>query len=255
MQQVKVGDLTGTWIYSEFDTDAPFDKVSEWVDPRNWPRLAPFMFKKMDVVGSHQPARDSPSRGTTTGTASSTRRSSSSTGSARSCTATTARMATALPAMTFELAFSPDGQLDVDRGYITVTNTGLGTGTPGCRVQALKIVGFTEDGWDAVAQYVCPYWTDFLRAAVRGASSAPKPGDPVAPASRPGPGPGRPRRCVDRLLRRVREDVPRPLRGHEHPCRVREVLALGLACRRVAVLVPDGQGLGAGLDLRTGPAS
>ena len=38
VQPVKVGDLTGTWIYSEFDTDAPFDTVSKWANPRNWPQ-------------------------------------------------------------------------------------------------------------------------------------------------------------------------------------------------------------------------
>ena len=73
--------------------------------------------------------------------------------------------------MTFELTFSPDGQLDVDRGFILVNNTGLETGGQGCRVQALKIVGFTEDRWDELAQFVCPYWTDFLRGAVKGSRS------------------------------------------------------------------------------------
>ena len=55
VQRVTVGDLTGTWIYSEFDTDAPFEKVSKWVDPRNWPKFAPFMFKGMTVVGAPTP--------------------------------------------------------------------------------------------------------------------------------------------------------------------------------------------------------
>jgi hypothetical protein len=32
-QKVGVGSLTGTWIYSGFETDAPFDAVSKWVDP------------------------------------------------------------------------------------------------------------------------------------------------------------------------------------------------------------------------------
>ena len=198
----------------------------------------------------------SPSRGTTTGTASSTRRSSSSTGSARSSTATTARTGTASPGMTFELAFSPDGQLDVDRGFITVTNTGLETGAQGCRVQALKIVGFTDDGWDAVAAVRLPV-LDRLPPRRRPGRQLERPQarDPSLPATGPGSGPGRPRRCVDGVLRRVGEDVPRPLRGHERPCRVGELLALGLACGRVALLVPARQGLGAGLDVRTGTAA
>lgn len=187
IQQVKVGDLTGTWIYSEFDTDAPFDKVSEWVDPRNWPRLAPFMFKKMDVVGSHGPLAI-PEEGDNHwhGVFHEEVQLFDRVSALLHCDHR--KDGDRVAGMTFELAFSPDGQLDVDRGFITVTNTGLGTATPGCRVQALKIVGFTEEGWDDVAPYVCPYWTDFLRAAVRGASSAPTPRAPSLPPPDQRPG-------------------------------------------------------------------
>ncbi len=184
IQQVKIGDLTGTWIYSEFDTDAPFERVSEWVDPRNWPDLAPFMFKRMDVVGAPRPLAIR-EQGTDHwhGVFHEEVQLFDRVSALLHCDHR--KDGNRLAGMTFELAFSPDGQLDVDRGYITVTNTGLETGVQGCRVQALKVVGFTDDGWDVVAQYVCPYWTSFLQAAVRGGSSAPKPRDP---AGAPGDG-------------------------------------------------------------------
>ena len=180
IQQVKVGDLTGTWIYSEFDTDAPFESVSAWVDPRNWPDLAPFMFKRMDVVGATRPLaiRDQ-GADHWHGVFHEEVQLFDRVSALLHCDHR--KEANRLAGMTFELAFSPDGQLDVDRGYITVTNTGLESGVQGCRVQALKIVGFTDDGWDEVAQYACPYWTSFLQAAVKGGSSAPKPRDPAAP--------------------------------------------------------------------------
>ena len=179
VQRVKVGDLTGTWIYSEFDTDAPFESVSEWVDPRNWPDLAPFMFKRMDVVGAPSPLAIR-EKGTDHwhGVFHEEVQLFDTVSALLHCDHR--KDGNRVAGMTFELAFSPDGQLDVDRGYITVTNTGLETGVQGCRVQALKIVGFTDDGWDLVAQYVCPYWTSFLQAAVKGGSSAPRPRDPAS---------------------------------------------------------------------------
>jgi hypothetical protein len=186
VQTVKVGDLTGTWIYSEFDTDAPFESVVQWVDPRNWPRLAPFMFKGMEVVGAPRPLAIA-GQGTDHWH-----------GVFHEEVQLFNRISALLhcdhwqdgdraAGMTFELDFSPDGQLDVDRGFITVTNIGLENGDRVCRVQALKIVGFTEDIWDRFAERVCPWWTDFLRGAVRGSSSAPKPTEPASPPASLGP--------------------------------------------------------------------
>ena len=184
VRRVKVGDLAGAWIYSEFETDAPFDSVSDWVDPRNWPELARFMFKRMDVVGARQPL------------AISGQGDEHWHGVFHEEVQLFERVSALLhcvhwedgdraAGMTFELTFSPDGQLDVDRGFILVNNTGLETGGQGCRVQALKIVGFTEDRWDELAQFVCPYWTDFLRGAVKGSSLPPRPTTPTSPGSPP----------------------------------------------------------------------
>ena len=61
-----------------------------------------------------------------------------------------------------------------------MNNIRLANEDPGCRVQALKIVGFTADIWDTFAQHVCPWWTRFLRGAVQDSPNPPK---PTVPAS------------------------------------------------------------------------
>ena len=180
VKTVQVGGLKGTWIYSEFDTDAPFERVSAWVDPRNWPDLAPLMFKRMEVVGASRPLAIA-GQGTDHWH-----------GLFHEEVQLVRRIDTLLhcdhwkdgsraAGMTYELAFSPDGQLDVDRGFITVNAIKREDGQAACRVQALKIVGFTEDIWDEVADWVCPWWTDFLVGAVQGSKTPPKPVEPASP--------------------------------------------------------------------------
>ena len=57
---VTVGGLNATWIFSEFETDAPLDRVAAWVDPRNWPERGPLLFKRMDIVGAPGPVDINP---------------------------------------------------------------------------------------------------------------------------------------------------------------------------------------------------
>ena len=180
VQRVRVGELTGTWIYSEFDTDAPFESVSEWVDPRNWPRLAPFMFKGMNVVGAPRPLAIT-GQGTDHwhGVFHEEVQLFNRISALLHCDHW--RDGDRAAGMTFELDFSPDGQTGRRPWVHPVTNIRLENGDPACRVQALKIVGFTADIWDRFAERVCPWWTDFLRGAVRDSSSAPKPTEPASP--------------------------------------------------------------------------
>ncbi len=49
--RVVVDGKAATWIFSEFETDAPFAQLARWVDPRNWPDNAPMMFKRMELIG------------------------------------------------------------------------------------------------------------------------------------------------------------------------------------------------------------
>lgn len=168
IRRVTVGGVTATWIFSEFETDAPFDHIAKWVDPRSWPERGPMLFKGMDVVGGKAPIEIN------------------SLGKEHwhavfhEEVQLVQRVNTLLhcdywrdeqaAGMTYELNFSLDNQLDVDRGFLSVNDLG-----PTRRVKVLKIVGFTEDVWDDLAQLACPLWTDWIRAAVRGGStSSPK---------------------------------------------------------------------------------
>lgn len=171
IRKVEVGGLTATWIFSEFETDAPFDHVAEWVDPRNWPQWGPMMFKRMNIVGGRGPVDIISSLGDEHWH-----------GIFHEEVQLVTRVNTLLhcdywrnggqaAGMTYELDLSLDSELDVDRGFLSVNDVGLVR-----RVKALKIVGFTEGVWDEVAHLVCPFWTDWVRAAVEGGTtSTPKP--------------------------------------------------------------------------------
>lgn len=185
-KSVKVGGLAGTWVFSEFETDAPYQNAVGWVDPRNWPERGPALFKRMQLVGSGEPVTITP---TITPTLDGHWH-----GVFHEEVQLVQRINTLLhcdywrdgdraTGMTYELSLSLDGELNVDRGFLLVTNLG-----PVRRIKALKIVGFTSHIWDDVAQLVCPFWTDWIRGAVRGGSSS----QPMPPTLPPGEDPGTP---------------------------------------------------------------
>jgi hypothetical protein len=182
IRRVDVGGLRATWIFAEFETDAPFDSVRQWVDPRNWPQFGPMLFKRMNIVDGGAPVEikalgDEHWHGVF-----------------HEEVQLLSRVNTLLhcdfwrdgdqaAGMTYELNLSLDNELDVDRGFLSVNDTG-----PVRRVKALKIVGFTQEIWDDLAQTVCPFWTDWVRAAVQGGTtSTPKPPTHTPPG---GTGPG-----------------------------------------------------------------
>lgn len=162
---VTVGGLGATWIFSEFETDAPFDHVAEWIDPRSWPERGPLLFKGMDIVEGGDPIPIDPAIGSDHWHA-----------VFHEKVQIIATLNTWLhcdywhdgqraSGMTYGLALSLDNAIDVDQGFLSVTDVG-----PVRRVKALKIVGFTQDRWDRVARTVCPVWTDWVRSAVEGGS-------------------------------------------------------------------------------------
>lgn len=173
---VTVGGLNATWIFSEFETNAPFDGVAAWVDPRNWPDRGPLLFKRMDLVGAARPVDiNRPGELRPLGD-------EHWHGVFHEEVQLVKRLNTLLhcdywrdgrrtAGMTYELNLSLDDEIDVDRGFLLVNDAG-----PVRRVKALKMVGFTTDLWDQVAAMVCPFWTDWVRSAVEGGStSQPKP--------------------------------------------------------------------------------
>ena len=177
-KSVTVGTLRATWVFSEFETNAAFDDVVGWIDPRNWPKRGPTMFKGMSIVGGVDP------------TPINTLSNDHWHGVFHEQVQIVRRMDTLLhcdywrdthaAGMTYDLALSLDSQLDVDRGFLLVVDTG-----PVRRVKALKVVGFTTDVWDDVARMVCPFWTDWVRAAVEGGTSS----SPSTPTSDPATSP------------------------------------------------------------------
>ena len=172
--------LLAAWVFSEFETDAPFDQVAGWVDPRSWPERGPMMFKRMDLVGAPKPVEIA------------TLGSRHWHGVFHEDVQLVKRVNTLLhcdywrgddaAGMTYHLDLSLDGEIDVDRGFLSVEDLGDVR-----RVRALKIVGFTNDVWDDVAMMVCPFWTDWVRGAVEsGTTSRPTtPGHRRPPRHRP----------------------------------------------------------------------
>lgn len=172
VRSVVTGGLGATWIFSELETDAPLEKVAEWVDPRNWPRRGPMLFKGMELIGSERPV-SLPPPGDVHWHA-----------IFREEVQLVQRVRTLLhcdywqesgraAGMTYDLTLSLDDEIDVDRGFLLVNDLG-----PVRRVKALKIVGFKDRVWDEVAGLVRPFWTDWVRAAVQGGGTS----RPVTPA-------------------------------------------------------------------------
>jgi|GEM_PF-1250521 len=181
VNSVTVDGKPAVWIFSEFETDAGFAGVADWVRPDNWPKRGAAMFKGMAPVGG----AITPIRGG---------------GHADHWHAVYLedvqlldRLKTVLhcdyfmdagqvAGMTYDLTFSVANQLNVDRGFLLAEDLG-----PVRRVKALKIVGFTDETWNEVAKLVCPFWTDFVRQAAEGGAKT-TPGRPGPRPPEPSPG-------------------------------------------------------------------
>jgi hypothetical protein len=168
VRTVTVGGTRATWIYSEIETDADFRDLAAWVDPHKWSSWGPSFFKKMDFVGEPDPAAlatppgDDHWHGVFHEQVQLLRRLNTLLRCAYW------RQSDRAVGMTYDLDLSLDGEIDVDRGYLLVTALEGGMK----RVKALKVVGFTRPEWDALAQFVCPVWTDLVRQAVAGATTS-----------------------------------------------------------------------------------
>ena len=176
VRTVRVGGLEATSIYAEFQTDAPFETVAAWIDPRSWPDRGPMLFKRMAVVDAAEPvALGPPGSPHWHGVFHEEVQLLQRVNTLLHCDFW--REGNEAAGMTYDLSLSLDNQIDVDRGFLLVTNAG-----GDLTVKALKIVGFRFDVWDTVAGWVCPSWTDFVRAAAEGGTST---------SASPGPGTGR----------------------------------------------------------------
>ncbi len=172
VRTVRVNGIASTWIYAEFETNADFRDLAAWVDPHKWSSWGPSFFKKMAFVGEPDPV-DLPVDLTAPPGDEHWH------GVFHEQVQLLRRLNTLLHCdywrqqgravgMTYDLDLSLDGEIDVDRGYLLVQALGGDMK----RVKALKVVGFTRPEWDALAQFVCPVWTDLVRQAVAGATSS-----------------------------------------------------------------------------------
>jgi hypothetical protein len=171
---VRVGGLRATWIFSEFETDATFQHLADWVNPANWPRWGRLLFKQMQPVGSTPVHLGPPGAPHWHGVFDEEVQLVRRVKTRLHCDYWVDRDQAV--GMTYDLDRSLDGQINVDRGFILVNKSGSNY-----RVKALKIVGFTEDMWDRVALFACPFWTDWARFAAEGATTT----TPVEPTHTP----------------------------------------------------------------------
>jgi hypothetical protein len=181
IRQVRVDGIRATWVYSEFETDADFAHVADWVDPRNWSKWGAAFFRKMELQFAPPAPVDisppPPGDPHWHGVFHEQVRLVRLVDTALRCSYWRGEGAAG---MTYDLDASLDRQIDVDRGFLLVTDLGAAR-----RVQVLKIVSFTNDWWDFVAQLVCPFWTDWIRAAVEGGTKS----VPTTPTYGPFPDP------------------------------------------------------------------
>lgn len=164
-ERVVVNGIDAVWVFSEFETDADFATVAAWVDPNNWPARAPQMFKRMDPIAPTAPIPGFYGANSFHGEFHETVQLVERVNTQLHCDYY--EQGGLFAGMTYELSRSIDGQLDVDRGFLLVNELGNTR-----HVKALKIVSFVNDMWDAVAMWVCPLWTEFIRGAVRGGTTS-----------------------------------------------------------------------------------
>ncbi len=172
--EVAVGGIDSVWVFSEFETDAPFDRVADWVKPQNWPVRGSAMFKGMSVVGGLTDIAAGTFRDHWHGVFLEDVQLFERLKTLLHCDYVEEPGQTA--GMTYELNFSVGDKLRVDRGFLLAQNIGAPNG-PLVRVKALKIVSFTDPLWNEVAKLVCPFWTDFVRQAAEGGGMT-RPRDP-----------------------------------------------------------------------------
>lgn len=180
VREVMVGGKPARWVFSEFETNAPFDDVAEWVDPRHWHDRAGMMFKSM---APEKPDGIAPLPGPGERWHGDFKEVVNF-GEKELTTGLHCDFAKADPSashqyalVTYRWNWSHNDQITVDRGFLMVNDLGKNR-----QVKVLKVVAFTDPALNEFADTVCPWWTDFIRAAARGGD---KHGQ-AAPTSRPG---------------------------------------------------------------------
>jgi hypothetical protein len=176
VEQVVVDGQDAVWIFSEFQTDEDHSQLASWVQPENWPKWGPILFKNMSPIGNPAPGRS------VAGEQHQDYMEVVSLAGRELHTILRCDIKDVPPqwvGMTYDLVHSVDDVLTVDRGFLLATKLPSG----GHLVKALKIVGFKEPVSNFLATLVCPLWTDFARQATTNAEK-------LARKENPGPSHG-----------------------------------------------------------------
>jgi len=174
---VTVDGKDAAWIYSEFDTDASFERCIDWMQPTNWPVDSSLLFQAMlTSAGQDATPADVVRPPTTSGPGDAWYAQYLEVVQLLRQVQTQLRFdyeerdKYAALSYVLDSAIDPnrgDGQINVDRGFLSVNDLG-----PIRHVKALKIVGFSDGTFTEQALTVCPIWSDFVKGAVEGATIA-----------------------------------------------------------------------------------
>lgn len=174
--RVDVEGKQAVWLFSEFETDAPFKTVAEWVDPHNWPVRSPMVFKSMTPLAGGLEQLPAIKGGGTAWHADFEEVVQLAKVLHTDLHLDFASVDGLFAGSSYELVRSLDGEIDVDRGFLLVNDLGKTR-----NVKCLKVVGFTNDYWDEqTLAWACLSWTHFLKSAVRGGTQS-TPGGPQRP--------------------------------------------------------------------------
>ena len=160
---VAVDEKQAAWIFAEFQTDRTLSDLEAWLEPSDWPRWGPGMFKSMDLLGE---------KSTVPGTDGEAWEAkymevvSLAGQELRTVLQCDVKKTTRWAAMTYDLDHSVKDVLNVDRGFLAAIDLGNGKRL----VKALKVVGFTNTVNDILATAVCPAWTEWMYQATQTAA-------------------------------------------------------------------------------------
>ncbi len=160
---VSVDDKQAAWVFAEFQTGRTVSELAAWLEPDNWPRWGPQMFKEMKLLGKKTGIQSSDGEGWQAKYMEVVSLAGRELHTVLQCDV---KKTTGWAAMTYDLDHSVGNVLNVDRGFLAAVDIGNGKRL----VKALKVVGFTDTVNDILATAVCPAWTEWMYNATQTAA-------------------------------------------------------------------------------------
>ncbi len=159
------GRLVARSIFAEFETkiDRPLGDLVQVLNPKSWPTYSAPLIRRMDPIdpvapwppASPNPWRQSFKEHAELGTETLT-----------NVLQFDFSLSETYFALTFDLAHSVDGKLDLDRGYFLINDRDGRR-----RVQALKLIRFVPGHESDLSRFLvdeaCPMWGDWIKAIIQ----------------------------------------------------------------------------------------